>query len=340
MAMEQRKLMMIGGGAVVALVVGWMVLSNVAASKAEAAINGALDQHGMRGQVSWQGVSASPLGGSVHLDDVRVEEVPGAGAVHIVRVDIEDFVDEPRRKRAELRMRGVATSDGFSPLGDVAFVQASGRSQLPPATIVMQWRMDLDDDTLTLALEVDQPEVMKARIDLALERVAALARLSDGGAAPSAFAMPGAGGPRGRRGGPPPGLGMAFQMLESMGEVRLKQLEAALRDDGYIKRSIALHKRYAIPVLPTEGKAATQRDARFKSDIDAAQRDCEKDLPVTDVGDRKKACATLIEFISGEDDSIRLTLSPERSVSLSELMEQAMQAPARLAPLLRPEIGS
>ena len=340
MAMEQRKLMMIGGGAVVAVVVGWMVLSNVAAGKAEAAINGALDQHGMRGQVSWQAVSASPLGGSVQLDDVRIERVMGEGAVHIARVEIDDFVDEPRHKRAGVRMSRVATTEGFSPLGDIAFVQASGRSQLPPATVVMQWRMDLDDDTLTLGLEVDQPEVMKARLDLALERVGALARLSEGGATPSAFAMPGAGGSRGRRGGPPPGLGMAFQMLESMGEVRLKQLEAALRDDGYIKRSIALHKRYAIPVSPSEGKAAAQRDARFKADIHSAQRDCEKELPVADAGDRKKACATLIEFISGEDDSIKLTLSPERSVSFSELMEQAMQAPARLAPLLRPKIGS
>ena len=82
MAMEQRKLMMIGGGAVVAVVVGWMVLSNVAAGKAEAAINGALDQHGMRGQVSWQTVSASPLGGSVQLDDVRIERVMGEGHAH------------------------------------------------------------------------------------------------------------------------------------------------------------------------------------------------------------------------------------------------------------------
>ncbi|KAA3651509.1 MAG: hypothetical protein DWQ11_14010 [Proteobacteria bacterium] len=341
MAMSQRNLMLAGGGALAALVVGWAVLGQVADGKAEAAIVQALDEHGMRDQVHWKSVSASPFGGSVRLDEVNITGVLGNADMRIARVDIDDFIDEPRRKRAEVQMHGVSTSDGFSPLGEVEFVQASGRSQLPPAKLTMAWHMDLDDDTMTLAVALEQPDVMTARLDLALERVGALARLSEGGAAPSAFALPDR--PRGRRGGPPPGMmgmGMAFQWLETMGEVRLKHLEAGLRDDGYVKRSIALHKRYAIPVSPADGKAAAQRDTRFKADIEKAQRDCERDLPVTDVGARRKACTTLTEFISGETASIRLTLSPQRPVSVSEIVEQAMQAPARLAPLLRPEIGS
>ncbi|MBT0961468.1 hypothetical protein [Denitromonas iodatirespirans] len=341
MAMNQRNLMLAGGGVAVALVVGWVVLGQVADGKAEAAIEQMLDTHGMRDQVRWEAVSASPFGGSVRLDEVRIEGGMGEGDVRIARIDIDDFIDEPRRKRAEVRMHGVATGEGFSPLGGVEFVQASGRSQLPPATVTLHWEMDLDDDAMTLALEVDQPEVMKARLDLALERVGALARLAEGEASPSAFALGGEARPRrGRGGGPPPGLAMALQMLESIGEVRLKHLEAALRDDGYIKRSIALHKRYGIPVSPADGSAAAQRDKRFQADIGNARGDCEKDLPVDDVGDRKKACATLIQFVSGEEDSIRLTLKPQRPVSFSEVFEQAMKAPARLAPLLRPEIDS
>ena len=340
MAMSQRNLMLAGGGVTVALVVGWVVLGQVADSKAEAAIVQMLDEHGMRDQVSWKSVSASPFGGSVRLDEVRIEGALGDGDVRIAQIDVDDFVDEPQRKRAELRMHGVATGEGFSPLGGVGFVQASGRSQLPPATVAMHWEMDLDDDAMTLALEVDQPELMKARLDLALERVGALARLGDGGVGASAFALGGDTRPRRGRGGPPPGMAMAFQMLESIGEVRLKHLEAAVRDDGYVKRSIALHKRYGIPVSPAEGSAAAQRDKRFEADIGKARSDCERDLPVDNVGDRKQACATLIEFIGGEADSIRLTLKPQRPVSFSEVFEQAMKAPARLAPMLRPEIGS
>ena len=341
MAMSQRNLMLAGGGVLAALVVGWVVLGQVADGKAEAAIVQALDEHGMRDQVSWKAVSASPFGGSVRLDEVVLAGALGNADVRIARVDIDDFVDEPRRKRAEVQMHGVTTGDGFSPLGEVEFVRASGRAQLPPARLTMQWHMDLDDDAMAVAVEIEQPEVMTARLDLALERVGALARLAEGGTTPSAFALQDR--PRGRRGGPMPGamgMGMVFGLLESIGEVRLKHLEAALRDDGYVKRSIALHKRYAIAVSPADGKAAAQRDARFKADIEGAQRDCEKDLPVADVGERKKASATLIEFISGEEAHIRLTLNPQRPVAFSEVFEQAMKAPARLAPLLRPEIGS
>jgi hypothetical protein len=341
MVLSPRNKLLAAGGVAVVLVLAWFALSQFTAGKAEERIEDLLDEHGLNGQVSWKSVSASPFGGSIRLQDVTLGGPTDRERVQIARVEINDLIDDRDRKRAEIRLDQIASEAGGSPLGGLDLVRASGRTELPPANATIRWDADLDDDELVFRVAVDQPGVMRVVADIELEKIAALARIAESG-------LPGGGAPgtqSGRArpdiGNPMAGLGAVFGMMEVLGEVRIRRAEMALRDDGYVKRSVALHKRYMIPVSPAAGgQPSAQRDEGFKASIQDARASCEKELPVGKASERGKACETIIDFVSGAESSVSLRLAPERPVSLSELMELVMQAPDRAARLLRPEFGS
>lgn len=340
---RNNRLLAIAGGIVAVLVVGWLALSSMADSRAERQIDDFLTEHGVRDQVQWKKLSASPFG-SVRLDGVSVDaRAVGGQELRIARVDIDDFDDDDEHKRADVQLTGIATEDGVSPLGRFEYLRAGGRSALPPAAIRIAWDLDLDDDDLTLEVGIGQPEAMEARASFEFERVRALTRLGTG-AQPPAF--PAMFGRPGRGGGPSPKIGSfaaagaIFGMLQSLGDVRVRNAELALRDDGYIARSVALHKRYAIPVSATGGGVADQRDKAFDRSVGAARTDCEKSFPFgRSASDRRDSCARVLDFLTGKRASLKLTVHPDRAVSLSNLMEAGLE-PERLIKLLKPEIGS
>lgn len=341
MAMNRSNKLAAGGAAlIVVLIAGWFMLSRVADAKAEERVAGLLDQYEMRNEVSWTRVSASPLGSSVRIDGVTVGDGVPDEQLKIERVDISEFVDEGRRKRARVRMSGIAAGTGGSPAVELEWVRASGRTDLPPADVIAFWDIDLDRDESVLHVGVDQPGVLKATFDLELERIAALVGFVEDAGTMSR------GDGRGQRmrglgGGMNSGnaLGDVLAMLEMVGDVRVRRVSAALEDDGLIRRSIALHKRYTIPVRAGDGEPGAQRDKQFRQQLEQGLLECERELPVRDTAARKKACATMVGFVSGERKTISLKVSPERPVAFGELFQAAMEAPDRLVLLLRPELG-
>ena len=341
---RSNRLLAIAGGSIAVLVVGWLVLSNIADSRAERQLDDFLTEHGVRDQVRWKSLSASPFG-SVRLDEVSIDaRAVGGPELRIARVDIDDFVDDDDRKRADLQLTGIATDDGTSPLADFGYLRAGGRSTLPAAELRIAWDLDLDDDTLALELGVGQPQAMQAQASFEFERVRALTRLGSPAQAP---AFPALFGRPGRSRAPSPKLepfaaaGAIFGVLQSLGDVRIRHAELALRDDGYIARSVALHKRYAIPVSAAGGSVAEQRDRTFARSVDAARADCEKNFPFgNSASGRRESCALALDFLSGRRTSLKLSVHPDRAVSLSNLMEVGPAAPERLMKLLKPEIGS
>lgn len=332
---QRNKYLAIGGGVVVVFALAWLILSQIAGGRAEETLQDLVDDFGMRDDVSWNSVSSSPLGGTITIKDVRLR-MGGKEELQLARVEIRDFTDDQRRKRADVRIINLAGMSDVSPFGELDFVRAAGRSDLPPATLAVSWDADLDDDEVRFHLAIDQPAALKATVELELERVAGLTRLAQGG--PSREGR----GLGGGRGGDPfaGGLAAALGMLESAGEVRIRRAEIELRDDGYIKRSVALHKRYNGAIVAADGQADRQRDAWFKRNMEQALDDCRRDFPVGSGAERRKNCETIIGFVSGENSRISLKVQPDRPVAVGDLMQAVMQDPMRLLSLLRPEIGS
>lgn len=341
MAMNRSNKLAAGGAALlVVALAGWFMLSRIADAKAEERVSGLLERYEVRNDVSWSKVSASPFGSSVRIDGVTVRDGSSDERLKIERVEISDFVDEGQRKRARIRMSGIAAGAGGSPVVALEWVRASGRTELPPASVTASWDIDFDRDDSVLNVGIDQPGVIKATVDLELERIAALVRFVEEAGGMNRMEsrgrqMPGLG--LGMN--PDDALGSVFAMLEVIGDVRIRRVSAALEDEGLIRRSVALHKRYAIPVRAGDGEAGVQRDRQFRQQLEQGLLECERELPVRDTAVRKRACATMMRFVGGDSRSISLKVSPERPVPFGEVFEAAMQAPERLVLLLRPELG-
>ena len=334
---QQKKYLAIAGGVLAAGVIGWLALSHVATNRAEEQITAALDRHGLRDKVQWKSLSASPLG-TVHMKGVTVQLTPKGDATRIARITLTDFVDDADHKRADVRLTDIAGANGFSPLGDAGFMAAAGRADLPPLALHLKWDMRLDDDEGQFDMAVDQPEAFKGNVNLQLEQIAGFARLSQEGGR-------GQRGPQGlgslaARGGF--GLGSVFGVMEMLGSVKLRALHADVEDDGYVARSVALYKRYAVAVAPDGGSLSAQRAKGFEQQVAANLDICRKQPPemLQGLPDREDACETVMDFVSGESSSLRIDMEPSQAISLSSLMEAAMTNPARFMALLNAKVDS
>src|SRR5690606_30294220 len=202
----------------------------------------------------------------------------------------------------------------------------------------------LDDDDLALGILIGQPDAIEAQGTFEFERVGTLLRAASAMQSPGSgqsFGWPARAGKAQRPADPFAGLGSMLGMLEALGDVRVRRVALALRDDGYIRRSVALHKRYAIPISLTGGSADEQRSQGFAATLEGARADCEKDFPFgSSASERRRSCVHVLDFLSGKQSSLTLTLRPERPVPLSGLLESGFKDAPRLMQLLKPEIGS
>ncbi len=329
MALTGRNKLVAAGAAAIVLVpiIGWFVLSSVANSRAESVISEFVDKHDLRSEVSWGRVSASPTGSVVRIDDLRVDPGGDEERLHVARVEIRELVDEDRHKRAAVRMSGITVESGGSPVGQTEFAWASGRAELPPASLEARWELRLDEDDVVLRAEFDQPGLLKVAFELELERVAGLVEFADSSLRNGALGDL--------------SIESAFAMIEMLGDVRVRRIALVFDDDGYVPRSVALLKRYSIPVDPASATTAeAQREQEFRKVVGEARTECLQELPFPSRTERERACTALIGFATGEHRRINLRVVPERPVSVGELFENAMQNPERLVRLLRPEIGT
>ena len=334
---QQKKYLAIAGGALTIFVVGWFALSHVATNRAEEQIVAALDNHGLRDKVQWENLSASPFG-TVRIKNLTVQITPKGEVTRIGQVVLSNFLDEAERKSADVQLTDIVDANGHSPLGKAGFMAAAGRTDLPPLALHLKWDMRLGDNEGQFDMVVNQPEAFRGNLNLQLEQIASLGQLPNG--LPTDRKGPQGLGYLASRGGF--GLGSIFGLMGTLGEIKLRTLHADIEDDGYVKRSIALYKRYTVNVTPDGGRLASQRDAGFDQQIRASLNTCQKQPPelLKGLPDRDDACASVMDFISGDSDSLTIDLEPRQPISLSSLVQMGMTNPARLLPLLNPEIGS
>ena len=333
---QKNKHLAIGGAIAAVAVVGWFALSSLATNRAEESISAFLDEYGIRQNVQWESLSASPFG-NVKIEKVSIRVSSEAEALRIEHIQLKDFTNTQDRKRIDLQLNGMSDAQGYSPLGNIDYIQAGGRANLPPLSVHVKWDMHLDDDEGQVELLFNQPDSMLGGLAFELDKISVLANLQQNILAGSLSGMGMGMAERSLFGGHPI-LSAAQGVLATLGEVRLKSLDANIKDEGHMARSIALYKRYSVNLSPTDSNPGKARDKKFKEEIKSGLKACQAEASNTFKGvpKAKYSCEAILDFASGESRHLTLKAKPTQPVSMLALFQTAMSRPERAVVLMKP----
>lgn len=308
--MIKQKNGLIAGGVVVVLACAWWGLGAYASGKAEDEIVALLDKTGQRDMVRWQSISASPFG-SAKLKQVTVGPA-GSPIALIDTVKISGLRNTSDRRSGDVTIEGAALPNGTSVLSQTDLARQAGKLDLPPANLRVRWDYQRDDDNAELQLTLEQPEALNAELSLSLERVNGAVALAEDSDALVGLAMMGM-----------MGMGRIDRALAPLAELRIKSGSLSVKDDGYVKRSVELFKRYNLTAEPGEGNPDKQRAKQFDKLVSDSQKRCEDQKTLAGFDDNDDACQALARFASGDKRTIALTLNPRNGVSIAELLSSA-----------------
>lgn len=305
--MTNQKKGLIAGGVVVVLACAWWGLGAYASGKAEDELVALLDKTGQRDMVHWKSISASPFG-SAKLKGVTIGSMASPVA-SIETVKISGLRNTRDRQSGDVTIEGAALPNGNSVLSQTALIRQAGKADLPPADLRVRWDYQRDDDNAEIELSLQQPEALNAELSLALERVNGAVALAEDGAALGALGMMGI-----------MGMGRIDRALAPLAQMRITAGSLSLKDDGYVKRSIELYKRYNIPAVPGDGNPDKQRGKQFEKFVNDAKKKCIQQNALSGFKDNEDACEAIANFASGEDSTIKLSLNPRNGVSVAEML--------------------
>jgi hypothetical protein len=308
--MIKQKNGLIAGGVVVVLACAWWGLGAYASGKAEDEIVALLDKTGQRDMVRWQSISASPFG-SAKLKQVTVGPA-GSPIALIDTVKISGLRNTSDRRSGDVTIEGAALPNGTSVLSQTDLARQAGKLDLPPANLRVRWDYQRDDDNAELQLTLEQPEALNAELSLSLERVNGAVALAEDSDALVGLAMMGM-----------MGMGRIDRALAPLAELRIKSGSLSVKDDGYVKRSVELFKRYNLTAEPGEGNPDKQRAKQFDKLVSDSQKRCEDQKTLAGFDDNDDACQAIARFASGDKRTIALTLNPRNGVSIAELLSSA-----------------
>lgn len=322
--MINQKKGLIAGGVVVVLACAWWGLSAYASGRAEDEIVALLDKTGQRDMVHWESISASPFG-SAKLKRVTIGPASSPVAV-IDTIKVSGLRNTADRRSGDVTIEGAALPSGISVLSQTDLARQGGKLDLPPANVRVRWDYQRDDDNAEIELNLEQPDALTADLSLSLERVNGAVAMAEDGAGLAAMGMMGL-----------MGMGRLDRALAPLGELRIKSGSLSVKDDGHVKRSIELFKRYNLVATPGEGNPEKQRAKQFDKIVSDGKKRCIDQKTLAGFKDNEDACKAAANFASGDKRAITLTLNPRNGVSLAELMSSAnnqSKALTLLAPTL------
>lgn len=322
--MINQKNGLIAGGVVAVLACAWWGMGAYASGKAEDELVALLDKTGQRNMVHWQSISASPFG-SAKLKQVTIGSQASPVAT-IELVKISGLRNTADRQSGDVTIEGAALPNGNSVLSQTDLIRQAGKTDLPPANLRVRWDYQRDDDNAELQFNLEQPDALNAELSLELERVNGAVGMIENGAAMGALGMMGL-----------MGMGRIDRTLAPLAEVRVKTGSLSLKDDGYVKRSIELYKRYNVAAVASEGNPDKQRAKQFEKFVSDAKKQCIQKKALAGFKDNEDACKAVANFASGDDRSITLTLNPRNGVSVAEMLSGAND-PNRVLALFSPTL--
>jgi hypothetical protein len=302
-------------------------------NKQESRLRAKLTEHGLQDRVHWKSLNGS-LFGSFTLEDVVVD-MPGQGKVQAGSVRVSDVVNSDDRQRLALRVQGLRQTDVK---GEQAMAQMlgalSGRFELPPMDVELKVDARYDDDEGEIQLSLRQKEAVDFDFHLELTQIKVLREM---GQAAGAAGQAGLGSMGGMG-----GMGL-FALLALGEQVQLKSLQSSVKDRGAVERGIALYKRHNVPVSVDGGSLASQRDKGFAQRVLDIKAGCMREGPALLSKDPKGSCDAVTEFLSGKEDSLRVSIQPKTPMPISKAAEALMGRggrPGEGAALLNVQIGS
>lgn len=322
--MIKQKNGLIAGGVVVVLAAAWWGLGAYASGKAEDEIVALLDKTGQRDMVRWESISASPFG-SAKLKQVTIGPA-GSPVALIDTVKISGLRNTADRRSGDVTIEGAALPNGTSVLSQTDLARQAGKLDLPPANVRVRWDYDRGDDQAEIQLNLEQPDALNAELSLNLERVNGAVAMAEDGSALAAAGMMGL-----------MGMGRLDRALAPLAELRIKTGSLSIKDDGYVKRSIELYKRYNLTAVPGEGNPDKQRTKQFEKMVGDTKKRCVDQKSLAGFKDNEDACMAAANFASGDKRSITLTLNPRNGVSMAELLSNANNQ-AKVFGLLAPTL--
>ncbi|SDI60160.1 hypothetical protein [Pseudomonas panipatensis] len=347
--MMQKKVWVPAAILVVA-VAGYFGLSAYSSKQAQKRLEDWVYDHGLDESLTWESVSASPLGGTVTLKGVEFSTAKGLDlSVHAERMQLSELIDEDSHTRVRMKVQGVTASpqllrlfqnygsmtgigrqaSGYGPL------LSSGRNELKPFDIALYFDADDSEGTAETELSLDLPELFS------VETRYGVANLKDFNRSMRRL-QKSLDNLRKNPGWPAAAFADSDADFEHiLGRAELTEVSLSLKDNGLVKRSVALQKRYGATLDPTAGAADKQRDEYFERTLRNFSKNCESGI--RDAAPKLiELCEIAVDVANGKRKGVAFSIKPEERVRLADLdkISSGGAASKRLVERLNPEVSA
>lgn len=299
--MATKKLGIAAGAGIAVLLAVWFGGSWYASNKAQEKLEEFVVEHRLQGVMHWSDVSASLFGGAT-ISNVSIGS--GKDAVLIKEVEVRDFVDDYDRKSIDFSVHELSDVEGNAPAAMVKnLAVAMGKSQLAPINADIKLDVDFGDDEAMVDTKVAIPEAGQVSGQFNIQRIRTLRSLMNmrdldklGG-----FAV----------------FGVLQELNDASKEIRFVNAKFAVKDEGAVKRMLALYKRYAVTPLPGVDLEKSQQQA-VESRFAQIGETCLERLHFAGV---KSACDDVKSFLMGEKSGLSVSIKSKSYYNLEELVK-------------------
>lgn len=300
-----KKIGIIVGAVIVLLLAVWFGGSWYASKKAEEQLEEFVYSNGLQKVVHWDKVSASILG-SATISNMNIA-FNKRDVFLIKELNINAFKDDYDRKLIDLSIHGLTDKDGKAPsFITKELAKEIGKVQIEFIDGKMKVDLNYDSDEGELEFGINIPHVGSIATFAHFEQIYPIRGILDS-----------------TRSEDLGGLGSFALMAKfAVAAEQLRFLDAgfSVKDDGFMKRRLALYKRYADVPLP--GKDLDkQQENLLKQYIQTGKERCIEGL---EVHNAKFTCEEISNFFSGEKSSLSVKIKAKGLKTIKDIADSIL----------------
>lgn len=301
--MTTKKLGIIIVTAVIALLFAvWFGGSWYASKKAQQKLEEFVSKYHLEKEVHWESVNASIFGGAT-ISGVSIGS--GKKAILIKKVEVDDFINDDDRKRINISVHALSDSHNKAPDFMIKdFAMMIGSREIAPLNADFELDVDYGDDEAEVGMRVDAPGVGVVSGHINLKKMGSVRSFVDELNSEELTSLT--------------GFSSVIRVLAGLDEmaksVRFIDAEFSVKDDGAMKRVLALFKRYSVTPLPSQN-ISKQQQAALASYSAQWEKDC---LNGPSKG-MKEICHNAKSFLIGEKSSLTLNIKSTTYHTLRDL---------------------